>query len=78
MSSEDQILTAAALYQWAKKDLVKTRVFFNPKENHTTNTEEFESRFASTEIVYRIQKYSFFVSTSKLSLMLKKYSLLFS
>ena len=33
-SSKDPILTADALYQWAKKTLVETLVFFSPKENH--------------------------------------------
>ena len=33
-SRKDPNLTADALYQWAKKNLVDTLVFFSPKENH--------------------------------------------
>ena len=33
-SSKYPILTTDALYQWAKKNLVRTLVFFSPKENH--------------------------------------------
>ena len=61
-SSKDPILIADALYQWAKKNLVKTLVFFSPKENHTITAQELKSRFASTNAVSGYTKISLFRS----------------
>ena len=73
-SSKDPILTADALYQWAKKNLVGTLVFFSPKENHSITAQELESRFASADTVPGTQKYHSFVPSAELTLMLRKYS----
>ena len=50
-SSRDPILTADALYQWAKKNLVENLVFFSPKGNHAITAQELKSRFASANTV---------------------------
>ena len=73
-SYKDPILTADALYQWAKKSLVETLVFFSPKENHAITAQELKSRFASANIVPGTQKYHSFVPSAELTLMLRKYS----
>ena len=41
-SSKDSILTADALYQWTKKNLVETLVFFSLKENHAITAQELK------------------------------------
>ena len=74
-SSKDAILTADALYQWAKKNLVETLVFFSPKEKHAITAQELKSRFASANTVPGTQKYHSFVTSVELTLMLRKYSL---
>ena len=56
-SSKDPILTADVLYQWAKKNLVETLVFFSPKENHAITAQELKSRFASANTVPGTQEY---------------------
>ena len=73
-SSKDPILTADALYQWAKKNLVETLEFFSPKENPAITAQELKSRFASANTVPGIQKYHSFVPSAELTLMLRKYS----
>jgi len=35
---KNPILIADALYQWTKKNLIKTSVFFSPKEYHDIST----------------------------------------
>ena len=64
-SSKDPILTADALYQWTKKNLVETLVFFSPKENHTITAQELKSRFASANTVPGTQKYHSFVPSAE-------------
>ena len=71
-SSKDPILTADALYQWAKKNLVETLVFFSPKENHAITAQELKSRFASANTVPGTQKYHSFVPSAKLTVRLKR------
>ena len=71
--SKDLILSADALYQRAKKNLVKTLVFFSPKENHAITAQELKSRFASANTVPNTQKYHSFVLSDELTLMLRKY-----
>ena len=73
-SSKDPILTADALYQCAKKNLVETLVFFSSKQNHAIAAQELKSRFASANTVPGIQKYHSFVPPAELTLMLRKYS----
>jgi len=68
------IFTADALYQWMKKNVTDTSVFFNPKEYHDISIEVLQSRFASAKIVPGTQKYHSLISSSGLFLMLKKYS----
>jgi len=66
------ILTADALYQWTKKNLTETSVFFSSKEYHDIFTEVLQSRFASAKTVPGTQKYHSLISFSGLTL-LKKY-----
>ena len=72
--SKDGILTADALYQWAKKNLVETLVFFSPNKNHANTGQELKSRFASANTVPGTQKYHSFVPSAELTLMLRKHS----
>ena len=72
-SFKDAILTANSLYQWAKKNLVETLVFFSPKENHAIIAQKLKSRFASANTVPGTQKYHSFVTSAELTLMLRKY-----
>jgi len=48
---KNPIFTADALYQWTKKKLTETSVFFSPKEYHDISTEVLQSRFASAKTV---------------------------
>jgi len=70
---KNSILTADALYQWMKKNLTETSIFFSPKEYYIS-TEVFQSRFASAKTIQGTQKYHSLISSSGLTLMLKKYS----
>ena len=63
--SKNLILTADALYQWAKKNLVETLVFFSPKENHVITAQELKSRFGSANTVPGTQKYHSFVPSAE-------------
>ena len=67
-SSKDPILTADAFYEWTKKNLVKTLVFFSPKEDHAITAQELKSRFASANTVSGTQKYHSFVPSAELTL----------
>jgi len=58
-----------------KKNLIETSIFFNPKECPDISIEVLQSRFASVKTVPGIQKYHSLISSSRLILMLKKYSL---
>ena len=67
-------MTADALYQWVKRNLVETLVFFSLKENHAITAQELKSRFASANTMPGTQKYHSFVSSAELTLMLRKCS----
>ena len=73
-SSKDPNLTADALNEWTKKNLVETSVFFSPEENHAITAQELKNRFASANTVLETQKYHSFVPSAELTLMLRKYS----
>jgi len=71
---KNPFLIADALYQWTKKNLTETSVFFSPKEYYDISTEVLQSRFASAKTAPGMQKYDSLISSSGLTLMLKKYS----
>jgi len=60
-------------YQWTKKNLTKTSVFFSPKEYHNISTEVLQSRFASAKTVPGT-KVLFSNFIFRITLILKKYS----
>lgn len=73
-SSKEQILTADALYKWAKKNLTETVVFFSSKGSHASSREDLASRFASAKVIPGTQKYHSVIPSSESTLSLRKYS----
>jgi len=56
------------------EEKLNKNVFFSPKEYHNISTEVLQSRFTSAKTVLGTQKYHSLISSSGLTLMLKKYS----
>lgn len=73
-SSKNQILTVAALYQWAKENLKETLIFFSPKINHTKTAEALKSRFASAKTIPGTLKYHFIMPLEESKWLLKTHS----
>jgi len=61
---KNSILTADALYQWTKKNVTETSVFFNPKEYYDISTEVLQNRFASAKTAGDKQKYHSLILSS--------------
>lgn len=74
VSAENHILTPEALYQWVKKNLTKTIVFFSSKSNHEMTAETLKNRFAEATTISGTQKYHAVIPIDGCKLMLKQYS----
>lgn len=66
-----QILTAEALFNWAKENLTLTSVYFSSKEEHNMLETSLKERFFSAKRINGTQKYHAFIPINGEELLLK-------
>ncbi|XP_043462733.1 uncharacterized protein LOC122498838 isoform X1 [Leptopilina heterotoma] len=73
-SSENQILNAPALYEWAKINLKDTVIFFSSKEDHVQMTQTLAERFKEAKTIPGTLEYHSFSPNGNGQLCLKRIS----
>ena len=73
-TSENQILTPFALYEWAKKKLAETEIFFCSKMDYEKTAVALRSRFEEAKTIPGTQKYHSYVPTTEMTIILRQFS----
>ncbi|KAJ8665953.1 hypothetical protein QAD02_007615 [Eretmocerus hayati] len=73
-TSQNHILTAQALYEWAKVYCKEADIFFSPTEYYERVKQGLQSRFEDAEVVPGTLQYHAFISTPDRKLQCKKFS----
>ncbi|KYN01836.1 hypothetical protein ALC62_07308 [Cyphomyrmex costatus] len=75
ITTGEPILTPQSLYQWAKKNLPETAVFFISKDEHETAKQKLAARFSAAKTVPSMENNNCFIPLpGEKKLIIKKYS----